>query len=145
MPGRREGGRARPTLPPSPASYRPLVKYPDKPRFRAPPEEALGVGRGARNARLLAAPPRAGRHVLLERAVRPFAGVVLHLQHDLLPRPDVGDAALRAHAVDLRVHRLAPARAHALELRDQRAEQPELARTPPAAARAHRPVLRGHQ
>src|SRR5207247_8475142 len=118
---------------PSPASHGPLtgllpasMQYPQQPRVRAPPEEALGVGRGDRDAGLLAAPPCAGGHVLLERAVRPLAGVVLHLQHDLLPRADVGDAALRAHAVDLRVRRVSRARAHALQLCEQRAEQLEL-------------------
>src|SRR2546422_7478504 len=79
------------------------MKYSEQPRVRAPPEEALRVGRRDRDARLLAPALRGGGHVLLERAAGPLAGVVLHLPHDFFPGADVRDAADRAHAVDLAV------------------------------------------
>src|SRR5437879_13877171 len=106
------------------------MKDPKQPRVGASPEEALRVRRGDSDAGLLAPPLRRGRHVLLERAARPFAGVILHLPHDLLPRADVGNARERAHAMDRAERGVAPSppapgpRAHPLELVAPAAERP---------------------
>ena len=59
------------------------------------------------------------------------------LAHDLFPRPDIGRARHRAHAMDLEALVL-----HALQLGEQRAEQLQLARIADLAVRRHRFDLR---
>src|SRR2546425_13347250 len=76
------------------------VQYSKQPRVRAPTDEALRVGCGDRDPRLLAAAQRARRHIRLDRAVGPLDGVVLHLAINLLPRPHVGLAEWRANPMD---------------------------------------------
>src|SRR5207302_10610183 len=66
-----------------------LVKDPQHPGVSTSTEEALRIGCGNREARLLAPAFGARLHVLLQRPRRPFGGVILHLADDLFPGTDV--------------------------------------------------------
>src|SRR3989454_5341723 len=116
------------------------VQYSRQPRVRAPTDEALRVGCGDRDPRLLAAAQRARRHVRLDRAVGPLDGVILHLANDLLPRPHVGHAGGRAHPMDLPAPAPPPPPPpHPLPLPEPCAGELELPRVAPPALPAPGP------